>query len=215
MLMTRTRPEQGRGGAYDAARQPSREQVLEAIDVLWECFRELTANNSGDAERRLASLGKFATALSTITQQAPILHPTYSDAFASDPRNNDAFGNVNTSGRDLSGPNKSMFVQLTPKQHAVIQMMLRGASNVEIAKRLGWSESTAKGAIHNLARKFLAPIGATRYDRAGLDNVVRPIYEAMGPQEYEHVATFPKTWDARWTEADIAIRPYLYEKRVK
>lgn len=216
MLMSRTRPEPGRGAAIDAARQQqTREQVLEAINELWECFRELTANNTGDAEKRLHTMGKFATALSTLTQQAPNLHAPIHDIHHIETLINDPYPPSYPGRNDIIPPNKAMFVQLTPKQHAVIQMVLRGATNVEIAERLGWSESTAKGSIHNLARKFLAPVGAKRYDRVGLDHIIRPLFEAMTPQDYEKVASIPKNWDAKWTEADRTIRPYLYERRNK
>lgn len=43
---------------------------------------------------------------------------------------------------------------LTPKQHATLQMLMRGASNAEIAERLNVEESTAKVHVRALAKKF-------------------------------------------------------------
>jgi DNA-binding CsgD family transcriptional regulator len=77
---------------------------------------------------------------------------------------------------------------LTRRQHGALQMLLRGASNAEIAERFGVSENTAKVYVRGIAAK----VGAqTRSQIVALTmNEVRDLSAAA----YQAMAGIPKDW---------------------
>lgn len=102
---------------------------------------------------------------------------------------------------------------LTPKQHAVVQMLLRGASNREIAQRMGWKEETAKGSVRNIGLRLGSTSKMGRIRREKIDARLRYTIEHMKPEDYLTLAKIPCDWDKTWTPADRAIHPFLYERR--
>lgn len=88
------------------------------------------------------------------------------------------------------------FTRLTFKQHAALQMLLRGASNREIAGRFQVAEPTAKVYVRQIAAKF----GVKR--RAEIVQKASPIFQIISPDEHLLIARLPKTWDAKWDGTD-------------
>lgn len=96
--------------------------------------------------------------------------------------------------------------QMTPKQHAALQMVLRGASNDEIAKRFDVTPSTAKVYVKGIM------------DKMGVRN--RPqivsrslnIMEQIDEEEYRVMSGgVPKDWDKNYTKYP-AVNAMLFEK---
>lgn len=79
---------------------------------------------------------------------------------------------------------------MTPKQAQALQMLLRGASNREIARRFNVSESAAKTTVRTIMQKLHVST------RAEVVIVAKPIFDAIEPHEYERVIGLSKTWDA-------------------
>lgn len=102
---------------------------------------------------------------------------------------------------------------LTPKQHATVQMLLRGASNREIAQRMGWKEETAKGSVRNIGLRLGLSSKQGRIRRETIDARLRYTIEHMRPDEYLAMAKIPCDWDKSWSEKDKLVHPFLYERR--
>jgi DNA-binding CsgD family transcriptional regulator len=103
------------------------------------------------------------------------------------------------------GPTMVDMPALTTKQHAALQMLVRGASNDEIARRFGVSVNTAKVYVRGLFAKFevntrSALAAKTVAALAGTDDQT---YRALS-------GGLPSAWDAEFVEPD----PYehLYAK---
>ena len=97
--------------------------------------------------------------------------------------------------------------RFTLKQHAVLQMLLRGARNAEIAARLKVSESTVKTIVTGAMDK----VGTNR--RTHLASLMQPVMGAVNNATYEQVTTLPKDWDMKWTAKDRKVRPELYVRK--
>jgi DNA-binding CsgD family transcriptional regulator len=85
---------------------------------------------------------------------------------------------------------------LTPRQHVALQMMLGAASNAEIAKRLGITESTAK--VH--VRALFTKLGVRT--RSEFLVKVKPVWDRIPPDEYERASGLPKAWHDTWRPSD-------------
>ncbi len=97
--------------------------------------------------------------------------------------------------RRVSRDGKVRLPRLTPKQHATLQMVVRGASNIEIAERLGVTVNTAKVHVRTLFGKF-----GTR-DREHLAVLGKEALGAVGADEYKLLSGgLPKDWDATFSE---------------
>lgn len=70
------------------------------------------------------------------------------------------------------------FYQMTPKQHIALQMMVAGCSNLEIGKKLGVTENTAKVHVRSVFDKMKA---RTRTQVVGK---AIPALEAISPEDY-------------------------------
>ena len=88
------------------------------------------------------------------------------------------------------------FTSLSFKMHAALQMLLRGASNREIAERFQVAEPTAKVYVRQIAAKF----GVKK--RPEIIRKASPIFQTISSDEYLLIAGLPKTWDARWDGTD-------------
>lgn len=87
---------------------------------------------------------------------------------------------------------------MSVKQHAVSQMIIRGASNQEIARRFGVSDNTAKVYLRSLAKKLGVRM------RTQIAFKLLPVLQDMGAREYKNIAKgLPKDWD----------ETYDYERR--
>ena len=87
---------------------------------------------------------------------------------------------------------------MTMKQHAVLQMLLRGAGNQEIADRFGVSVNTAKVYVRSIAKKL------GTHTRTETVVMAMPVMQEMTDTEYAVMARgLPRDWDAS----------YNYERR--
>jgi DNA-binding CsgD family transcriptional regulator len=79
---------------------------------------------------------------------------------------------------------------MTMKQHATVQMILRGASNQEIADRFGVSVNTAKVYLRSIAKKLGVQM------RTQIAVKLLPVMQGMGEADYREVSKgLPKDWD--------------------
>lgn len=77
---------------------------------------------------------------------------------------------------------------MTRRQHGALQMVLRGASNAEIAERFGVTENTAKVYVRGIAAK----LGVQT--RAQIVAMVLDEFQRMSPAAYAAMAGLPKDW---------------------
>lgn len=92
---------------------------------------------------------------------------------------------------------EAFFRQFTPRQHATLQMLMRGCENREIADRLGVTDNTVKVHVRNIAR------------RLGVNNRVQValrssrMFEQIDDNSYRLVSGgLPKNWDAEFSFPD-------------
>lgn len=92
---------------------------------------------------------------------------------------------------------EAFFRQFTPRQHATLQMIMRGCENREIADRLGVTDNTVKVHVRNIAR------------RLGVNNRVQValraarMMEQIDDNSYRLVSGgLPKNWDAEYSSPD-------------
>lgn len=92
---------------------------------------------------------------------------------------------------------RDFFRQFTPKQNAALQMLMRGASNQEIAERMGVSVNTAKVHVRSIAAKLDVK------NRASIVVVANRHWQVIGKEEYRLASGgLPKDWDETWHEED-------------
>ena len=85
----------------------------------------------------------------------------------------------------------------TTKQHGVIQMICRSATNVEIGKRLQISENTAKVHVRTIARKF----GVQMRSQVILKTI--NALKEIDDESYRLLSKgLPKDWDANYDKED-------------
>jgi DNA-binding NarL/FixJ family response regulator len=100
--------------------------------------------------------------------------------------------------RDTSAHSRiaKILATFTVKQHCAYQMLMRGASNAEIAERMGVTESTAKVYVRGIMKK----LGPDVHTRAQVILLTRDAYEAIPPETYREMSHgVPKDWDATWS----------------
>ena len=104
------------------------------------------------------------------------------------------------SGKQAQSPELSAVwhavLGLTPRQHVALQMLLGAASNAEIARRLGITESTAKVHVRALFSKLKVRT------RSEFLVKVKPVWDRIPPDEYERAAGLPKSWHETWRPSD-------------
>ena len=92
---------------------------------------------------------------------------------------------------------RTFFRQFTPKQNAALQMLMRGASNQEIADRMGVSVNTAKVHVRSIAAKLDVK------SRASIAVTANRYWRDIGGEEYLMASGgLPKDWDDNWSEGD-------------
>jgi DNA-binding CsgD family transcriptional regulator len=93
--------------------------------------------------------------------------------------------------------------RLTPKQHVSMQMLMKGYSNAEIAKRLGVTENTAKVHVRAIAKKYGVQ------SRSQIVMQAFPEYEAIPASTYEVMTGgIPKDWAEQWLSKAVKHDPY-------
>lgn len=90
-----------------------------------------------------------------------------------------------------------LFHNWTVKQHCVLQMVLRSASNEEIAERMLVTTNTAKVHVRTLARKLGV---STRSEIVG--KCLIPMREVADEAYMMMARGLPKDWDATYSEPD-------------
>ena len=97
---------------------------------------------------------------------------------------------MNSSVPQAAGKSENLVLgRLTAKQHIVLQMLLHGATNIEIAARMGISESTAKTHVRGLARRYKCDTRSMLCLRA------HPEFEQISDGAYQAAAFgVPKDW---------------------
>lgn len=97
----------------------------------------------------------------------------------------------------LHQPQRDALPPMTVKQHAVLQMLLRGATNLEIAERFRVTENTSKVYVRTIARK----LGVNT--RAQIVMRTLTPFNAIDGNSYMLLAHgLPKTWDQDYSEPD-------------
>lgn len=92
---------------------------------------------------------------------------------------------------------EAFFRQFTPKQHATLQMLMRGCENREIAERLGVTDNTVKVHVRNIARR----LGVTNRVQVALRS--SRMMEQIDDNSYRLVSGgLPKNWDAEYSSPD-------------
>jgi DNA-binding CsgD family transcriptional regulator len=115
-------------------------------------------------------------------------------------------GRVIAIERMVGGGSVEPLPHLTTKQHAALQMLLRGASNQEIAERFGVTVNTAKVYVRGLFAKFDV------HNRASVVIVARDRFEAVPEAEYVRWSGgLPKDWDRHWCAPDPFAPLYKYD----
>lgn len=92
---------------------------------------------------------------------------------------------------------EAFFRQFTVKQNAALQMLLRGASNEEIAQRFGVTANTAKVHVRSIAKK----LGVNT--RARIAVIAMDHWRKVREDAYKKFSKgLPKTWDEEFKEPD-------------
>ena len=97
--------------------------------------------------------------------------------------------------------------QLTTKQHAALQMLLRGADNAEIAERFNVSPNTAKIYVRGIAKKLEVST------RAQIVVRLLDVFNELDDNSYRAMTGgLPKDWDATYVHPDPFARLYRVER---
>jgi DNA-binding CsgD family transcriptional regulator len=99
---------------------------------------------------------------------------------------------------------QAFFRQFTTKQNAALQMLLRGASNAEVAERLGVTENTAKVHVRSIAKKLDV------HNRGVIALRTMPHWQVIDGEAYRMLSGgLPKDWDAEWRDPDPLAHLYV------
>ena len=97
--------------------------------------------------------------------------------------------------------------QFTTKQHAALQMLLRGADNNEIAERFNVSPNTSKVYVRGVAKKLDVQT------RAQIVVKMLDTFTAMDDNSYRMLTGgLPKDWDENYEEPDPFANLYRVER---
>lgn len=100
--------------------------------------------------------------------------------------------------------------KLTPKQHVSLQMLMKGCSNADIAKRFGVTENTAKVHVRGIAKKY----GVST--RSQIVMAAFHEFDAINADQYKAVSNgLPKSWADEWLNKPIKDDPYKKVYREK
>lgn len=99
----------------------------------------------------------------------------------------------------------AVMTKMTPKQHAVLQMLLRGASNHEISERFNVSENTVK--IH--VKAIMDKLGVRKRSLIVLN--MRSAFNDIAEDQYTAMSTLSKRWDLEWNSKDRRMNKHLYK----
>ena len=87
---------------------------------------------------------------------------------------------------------------LTTKQHAALQMLLDGRSNIEIAKRFNVSDDTAKVYVRTIAKKYDC------HTRAQIVGATLEEFNLISDDVYVRISGgLPKDWHRNYEEPDV------------
>lgn len=115
----------------------------------------------------------------------------------------------NARGDTQAGDRSADLVALsnyTPKQHAIIQMLLRDAKVGEIAERFNLSENTVKTHVQLIVRKMNSNRKVDALTK------LAPIFSRVSPEAYLQVTNgLPKDWDATFSSGNIVNRLVINE----
>lgn len=92
---------------------------------------------------------------------------------------------------------------LTTKQHAALQMLLRGADNQEIADRMGVSINTAKVHVRGIAKK----LGVSTRTQI-IWRIQKEVMETEDNAYQMLTGGLPKDWDTNFTSPDPFVGLY-------
>lgn len=96
-----------------------------------------------------------------------------------------------------------IIAKLTTKQHVVLQMLLAGKGNQDIADRLGVSVNTAKVHVRGVARKYGCNTRSQVVMKAYNE------FETIPQSAYLAVSGgLPKNWSSEWLDNPIEEDPY-------
>lgn len=100
-------------------------------------------------------------------------------------------------GPERNAETRKCLADLTPKQHAIMQMIVEGHSNREVAERLRIAENTVKVHVRDIAKK----LGTAK--RSGIIGLVATALEGMSDTEYRHLSgNLPKNWSENYIDPD-------------
>ncbi len=116
---------------------------------------------------------------------------------------------------------KANFWSISPKQHAILQLIFLEYTNVSIAERLNVSEGAAKSYVRNLCESLCVS------SRIQARDVYLPVFNGVDSAEYQEQAEISKDWAVQYAglsfdEAKkldpyfsiICIKRYRKQKRV-
>ena len=108
-------------------------------------------------------------------------------------------GDHNAKARQVQRPQDTdaYLPPMTTKQHAVLQMLLNGKSNQDIADRFGVTDNTAKVYVRSIAKK----LGVNT--RAQIVAHTLQAFNSIDDSSYRMIAGgLPKDWDANFVMPD-------------
>lgn len=93
---------------------------------------------------------------------------------------------------------RNTLFMLTTKQHASLQMLLDGRSNIEIAKRFNVSDDTAKVYVRTIAKKYGV------HTRAQIVGATLEEFNSISDDVYMRISGgLPKNWHSEYKEPDV------------
>ena len=96
---------------------------------------------------------------------------------------------------------------LTTKQHAALQMLLDGRSNIEIAERFGVSDDTAKVYVRTIAKKYDCNT------RAQIVTATLEEFNSISDDVYMRISGgLPKDWHRNYQEPDVFSELYTRKR---
>ncbi len=105
------------------------------------------------------------------------------------------------------GDHPQMLEKFTTKQHAALQMLMRGADNKEIALRFGVSINTAKVYVRTIAKKLKV------HTRAQIIYKMMHEFQDVDDNAYMIMSGgLPKDWDSSFSTPDPFARLYMEKK---
>lgn len=111
--------------------------------------------------------------------------------------------NIQTQTIDRPDGEGLSLANFTTKQHCVLQMLLHGKSNDELADRFGVSPNTAKVYVRTIAKK----LGVNT--RAQIVMKTLEDFNAIDDNSYRIVSGgMPKDWDENWETPDPFVELY-------